>query len=269
MSEVSEKVQFIQESLQRLDSQLGQLQDLSALAVDTLKLLSASDNRQQEVELLGQSRHFQQLSHSWSLRVGGTVTPSNAPPSPKAYRSTPPSLLRLATGRAPRASIEDSDSRLQWVLGNLDTEPGATRRRLGGDSSAGLRLSHGSLPQLWPDLSGSPVPSCGSSVTTVWAHDTRVDSMEEEEEEEDDVFSDTDKGIVNPAFCGDSDSATPKAGRFGRKWSFAMERELQHCRSLSASVETMASTLAKRSTSGGDVSPPAGLEHKGNSERSR
>ncbi|XP_062874411.1 transient receptor potential cation channel subfamily M member 6 [Trichomycterus rosablanca] len=274
LSEVSEKVQFIQESLQRLDSQLGQLQDLSALAVDTLNLLSASDNRQQEAELLRPiGSRYQQLSHSWSLRVGGTATPSHAPPSPKAYRSTPPSLLRLATGKArasaewpPGSAGEVCDSRLKWVLGNLDTEPGVPRRRLGGDSSVGLRFSHGSLPQLWPDLPGSPVPSCGSSVTTVWAHEPQrlpspEESMEEEEEEEDDVFSD-DKGVVNPAFCGDSGLATPKRGRFARKWSFAIERELQHCRSLSASVEAMASPRSKRSSSGGDTSPPAGLEQK-------
>uniref|UniRef100_A0A673ZF93 non-specific serine/threonine protein kinase n=1 Tax=Salmo trutta TaxID=8032 RepID=A0A673ZF93_SALTR len=48
MGEVSDRVHFIQDTLQVLDSQLGQLQDLSALAVDTLTLLSASDSLQQE-----------------------------------------------------------------------------------------------------------------------------------------------------------------------------------------------------------------------------
>uniref|UniRef100_A0A4W5L6X9 non-specific serine/threonine protein kinase n=1 Tax=Hucho hucho TaxID=62062 RepID=A0A4W5L6X9_9TELE len=53
MGEVSDRVHFIQDTLQVLDSQLGQLQDLSALAVDTLTLLSASDSLQQEEARLG------------------------------------------------------------------------------------------------------------------------------------------------------------------------------------------------------------------------
>ncbi|TMS03286.1 Transient receptor potential cation channel subfamily M member 6 [Larimichthys crocea] len=70
-AEVSEKVNFIQNSLSDLDGQLGQLQDLSALAVDTLTLLSASDSRHQEEACLAQcrpvaaSRHI--LPHSWTL----------------------------------------------------------------------------------------------------------------------------------------------------------------------------------------------------------
>uniref|UniRef100_A0A8C7RGJ8 non-specific serine/threonine protein kinase n=1 Tax=Oncorhynchus mykiss TaxID=8022 RepID=A0A8C7RGJ8_ONCMY len=56
MGEVSDRVHFIQDTLQVLDSQLGQLQDLSALAVDTLTLLSASDSLQQEEARLGHCR---------------------------------------------------------------------------------------------------------------------------------------------------------------------------------------------------------------------
>uniref|UniRef100_A0AAR2LE08 non-specific serine/threonine protein kinase n=1 Tax=Pygocentrus nattereri TaxID=42514 RepID=A0AAR2LE08_PYGNA len=101
LSEVAEKVQFIQESLQMLDGHLGHLQDMSAQAVDTLNLLSATDNRQQEAVLLGHSQPiaspYQQLSHSWSLRVDGNVTPSHAPLSPKLYQIwlTVKSLLQL------------------------------------------------------------------------------------------------------------------------------------------------------------------------------
>uniref|UniRef100_A0A4W5L746 non-specific serine/threonine protein kinase n=1 Tax=Hucho hucho TaxID=62062 RepID=A0A4W5L746_9TELE len=75
MGEVSDRVHFIQDTLQVLDSQLGQLQDLSALAVDTLTLLSASDSLQQEEARLGHclpitpSRHH--VPHSWTLPHGG------------------------------------------------------------------------------------------------------------------------------------------------------------------------------------------------------
>uniref|UniRef100_A0A674P9K6 non-specific serine/threonine protein kinase n=1 Tax=Takifugu rubripes TaxID=31033 RepID=A0A674P9K6_TAKRU len=54
VEEVSEKVNFIQDSLLELDSQLGHLQDLSALAVDTLTMLSASDSQLQEEVRLSQ-----------------------------------------------------------------------------------------------------------------------------------------------------------------------------------------------------------------------
>uniref|UniRef100_A0AAY5F2A9 non-specific serine/threonine protein kinase n=1 Tax=Electrophorus electricus TaxID=8005 RepID=A0AAY5F2A9_ELEEL len=141
LSEVAEKVQFIQESLQTLDGHLGRLQDLSALAVDTLNLLSATDNRQHEAVLLGNSqpirRPYQQLSHSWSLRIGGNVMPNQAPLSPKAYRSTPPSLLRgLGLGKKhpslewpPGGGAGLWDSQPKWVLGNLDGDDSVFRSR--------------------------------------------------------------------------------------------------------------------------------------------
>uniref|UniRef100_A0A673ZAH0 non-specific serine/threonine protein kinase n=1 Tax=Salmo trutta TaxID=8032 RepID=A0A673ZAH0_SALTR len=98
MGEVSDRVHFIQDTLQVLDSQLGQLQDLSALAVDTLTLLSASDSLQQEEARLGHcrpitpSRHH--VPHSWTLPHGGGGSVDIMPcHTPRAYRSTPPSLL--------------------------------------------------------------------------------------------------------------------------------------------------------------------------------
>uniref|UniRef100_A0A673ZFJ6 non-specific serine/threonine protein kinase n=1 Tax=Salmo trutta TaxID=8032 RepID=A0A673ZFJ6_SALTR len=98
MGEVSDRVHFIQDTLQVLDSQLGQLQDLSALAVDTLTLLSASDSLQQEEARLGHcrpitpSRHH--VPHSWTLPHGGGGSVDIMPcHTPRAYRSTPPSLM--------------------------------------------------------------------------------------------------------------------------------------------------------------------------------
>uniref|UniRef100_A0A4W6FV62 non-specific serine/threonine protein kinase n=1 Tax=Lates calcarifer TaxID=8187 RepID=A0A4W6FV62_LATCA len=104
VGEVSEKVNFIQDSLSELDCQLGQLQDLSALAVDTLTLFSASDSLHQEEARLAQcrsitaSRHI--LPHSWTLphRTGADFDLLNMRRlMAKSCKSTPPSLLKCYT----------------------------------------------------------------------------------------------------------------------------------------------------------------------------
>lgn len=282
LSEVSEKVQFIQDNLQALDAHLGRLQDLSAFAVDTLNLLSASENRQQEAVHLGQSPRITVTSYSLVASVSGNVTPSHITPSPRAYYSNPPSLRRgLANGKTSN-SLEPSqggtgsffDSKLKWVLGNLEAEHSSPRRRLCGDSSVGFRLSHGSLSNLWSDLHGSPGQSCASSLTTVWGNEpphltSQEESMEEEEDEDDDVFIDNTAnkdrllGIVNPAFCGDSELAMPRQGHYGRKWPFVAGRDLGHSRSLSASVETLATSTKRHSVSGEHIAQHPGQKDRG------
>ncbi|XP_078026969.1 transient receptor potential cation channel subfamily M member 6 isoform X4 [Epinephelus lanceolatus] len=101
MGEVSDKVNFIQDSLSELDCQLGQLQDLSAQAVDTLTLLSATDSLHKKEARLAQcrpitaSRHI--LPHSWTLmhRGGADWDVLNMRRAiAKPCRSTPPSLLK-------------------------------------------------------------------------------------------------------------------------------------------------------------------------------
>lgn len=101
VGEVSERVNFIHDSLSELDTQLGQLQDLSALAVDTLTLLSASDSLHQKEACLSQcrpiasSRHI--LPHSWTLPHRGGVegdAPNLRWAMAKSCKSTPPSLLK-------------------------------------------------------------------------------------------------------------------------------------------------------------------------------
>ncbi|XP_069034204.1 transient receptor potential cation channel subfamily M member 6 isoform X1 [Embiotoca jacksoni] len=101
VGEVSEKVNFIQDSLSELDCQLGQLQDLLALAVDTLTLLSASDSLHQEEARLAQcqlitaSRHVH--PHSWSLPHGSVAdcdVPNMRRLMAKSCKSTSPSLLK-------------------------------------------------------------------------------------------------------------------------------------------------------------------------------
>lgn len=285
LGEVSEKVQFIQESLQTLDAHLGRLQDLSALAVDTLNLLSASENRQQEAVHLAPSSRITMTSNSQRPSVCGTLTPSRMPSSPRAYLSNPPSLSRVLTRGKSCSSLEFPsggtasffDTKLKWVLGNLETEHDGPRPRLGGDSSTGFRLSHGSLSNLWSDLQGSPGQSCASSLTTVWDHDShhvhsQEESVEEEEDEDDDddVFVDTRAkreslmGIVNPAFCGDSEVAMPRQGGCGRRWPFTIERELGQSRSLSTSVETLTTPTKRHSVSGEPMRLHPGQKNRGN-----
>ncbi|XP_043968718.1 transient receptor potential cation channel subfamily M member 6 isoform X1 [Gambusia affinis] len=115
VGEVSEKVNFIQDSLSELDGQLGQLQDLSVLAVDTLTLLSASDSRQQEEARLAQCRHVLPatrhiLPHSWTLPHRGAedCDVSNVRLLEiKACKSTPPSLLKGSAVEGSRRTSQE------------------------------------------------------------------------------------------------------------------------------------------------------------------
>ncbi|XP_054544865.1 transient receptor potential cation channel subfamily M member 6 isoform X2 [Talpa occidentalis] len=103
LKEMNEKVSFIKDSLLSLDSQVGHLQDLSALTVDTLKVLSAVDTLQEDEALLDNRKHSicRKLPHSWSNVMCAEVLDSMENSGQKKYQyySTPPSLLRsLARG---------------------------------------------------------------------------------------------------------------------------------------------------------------------------
>lgn len=109
VGEISDKVNFIQHSLSELDCQMGQLQDLSALAVDTLTLLSASDSLQKEEARLAQCRvnptlqHV--LPHSWTLPHRSNAdcdVPNFRRLVTKSCKSTPPSLLKGSVVAASR-----------------------------------------------------------------------------------------------------------------------------------------------------------------------
>uniref|UniRef100_H3CG26 non-specific serine/threonine protein kinase n=1 Tax=Tetraodon nigroviridis TaxID=99883 RepID=H3CG26_TETNG len=107
VGEVTEKVSFIQDSLSELDSQLGHLQDLSALAVDTLTMLSASDSQHQEEARLAQcqptSSSWRVHPHSWTQNLGDGLAERLV----TACRSSPASLLKnLAMGGSRRPSQE-------------------------------------------------------------------------------------------------------------------------------------------------------------------
>uniref|UniRef100_A0A672R5B9 non-specific serine/threonine protein kinase n=1 Tax=Sinocyclocheilus grahami TaxID=75366 RepID=A0A672R5B9_SINGR len=278
--EVAEKVSIIQDNMRTLDSHLGQLQDLSALAVDTLNFLSATDNQQQEVARLGQSQpitcRHEQVSHSCCLHIGGSVVPSQALPSTKHYRSMPSSLLRgLGPGRQrpslelpPGTCVRPFEVRSKCMLASPEEEDGSFRWPLQhGDSREGI--CHLSLPHLctgWRDkgMYGSGEPSRVSSPTMHLMRDFQLqpsheESTEEEDDEDEhamsrssshmflltDSHSDGDQavGIRNPAFSrlDDAGHFTRPQGLLGRKWAF----DLEQSRSLSASVETMAIYLHK------------------------
>uniref|UniRef100_A0A452HZ86 non-specific serine/threonine protein kinase n=1 Tax=Gopherus agassizii TaxID=38772 RepID=A0A452HZ86_9SAUR len=98
LKEVHEKVFYIKDSLLSLDSQLGHLQDLSALTVDTLKVISAVDTLQVEEALLAETKHraCRKLPHSWNNAMYSKTLSSLECLNDKNYNyySMPPSLLR-------------------------------------------------------------------------------------------------------------------------------------------------------------------------------
>ncbi|XP_066474154.1 transient receptor potential cation channel subfamily M member 6 [Tiliqua scincoides] len=98
LKEVHEKVFYIKDALLALDSQLGHLQDLSALTIDTLKVISAVDTLQVEEALLADTKHqaYRKLPHSWSNAMYSKTLGSLERASDKEFNSysMPPSLLK-------------------------------------------------------------------------------------------------------------------------------------------------------------------------------
>ncbi|XP_050015899.1 transient receptor potential cation channel subfamily M member 6 isoform X2 [Alexandromys fortis] len=106
LKEMNEKVSFIKDSLLSLDSQVGHLQDLSALTVDTLKVLSAVDTLQEDEVLLANRKHStcRKRPHSWTNVICTNVLSSTGSCGKKKFQcySMPPSLLRsLARSQLP------------------------------------------------------------------------------------------------------------------------------------------------------------------------
>ncbi|XP_042308186.1 transient receptor potential cation channel subfamily M member 6 isoform X2 [Sceloporus undulatus] len=98
LKEMHEKVVYVKDALLALDSQLGHLQDLSVLTVDTLKVISAVDTLQVEEALLADKNHetYRKLPHSWSNAVHSDILSSMDNVSEKKYNyySMPPSLQK-------------------------------------------------------------------------------------------------------------------------------------------------------------------------------
>ncbi|XP_028852075.1 transient receptor potential cation channel subfamily M member 6 isoform X2 [Denticeps clupeoides] len=274
LGDVSGKIHFIQDRLQTLDMQLGQLQDLSVLAVDTIGLLSATDNHQQEAAML---RNLQPIAHSEQQVSHALSASGHAHLPPKEVASH-----RLSfEGHQEDALFLDADQE----GGHAKTKAGFLP---GSVSYHGYHFSHGSLPHLageWRERTpgGSWGPSRANSppwyseaeeqhYTRTWPYDSPLpmsheDSMEEEELEKESLYSfqlnmsrtssrafllgdcQTDRagtaGFVNLAFSRDDDLASTRVGRRQHLWRCprwvrtSMDQHFRLCRSLSASVEDM------------------------------
>uniref|UniRef100_A0A8D0AD59 non-specific serine/threonine protein kinase n=1 Tax=Sander lucioperca TaxID=283035 RepID=A0A8D0AD59_SANLU len=261
MGEVSEKVLFIQDSLSELDCQLGQLQDLSVLAVDTLTLLSASD-----------SLHQAHLAQCRPITAPRSVA--------KACKSTPPSLLKCCTHpseNCPAVSRPSSHAFLSHFHVSRDQTPSEScaLSRCGSPlSPRGLESPHYKHwtwdPYLYPSQ-----------------EETSMEEEEEEEEEREEEgtreqlsdghFSrassdagllsssrDLAEGLVNPAFSQDDGrpiSRSRPSSQWGRpepkspRWArLSRDRPYGYCRSLSSSVENMAFSGAPLSPTRGSLS---------------
>uniref|UniRef100_A0A3Q3XCR1 non-specific serine/threonine protein kinase n=1 Tax=Mola mola TaxID=94237 RepID=A0A3Q3XCR1_MOLML len=268
--EVSEKVGFIQDSLSELDCQLGQLQDLSALAVDTLTLLSASDSLYHKEAHLAQcqpvsvSQHI--LPDSWTLKHRSEVLNVRRVLA-KSCKSTPPSLLKGCTLLGARQASQECHV---GARGSRGARQGHTLERKEGTPSESSE----------PSRCGSPLSSRGveSSHSKVWTCDPYLypsqeeASMENEQEEQEEenmthgqlscleVSSassnavllsqprDIHEGLVNPAFS-QGDSTPSCRSRHSSQWRRLVKSPRWaclfrdppsgHCRSLSSSVENM------------------------------
>ncbi|XP_075716581.1 transient receptor potential cation channel subfamily M member 6 [Rhinoderma darwinii] len=123
LKEMNEKVFYIKDSLISLDSQLGHLQDLSALTVDTLKVISAVDTLQVEETLIQDQKTLscKKIPHSWS---NVTCSENNRQYS---YYSMPPSLLRtLARSQWPSECHDPSEQTCSIPLENCKTKASET-----------------------------------------------------------------------------------------------------------------------------------------------
>ncbi|CAM9907567.1 unnamed protein product [Lampetra planeri] len=110
LREVSERVYCIKQSLHSLDTQLGHLQDLSALTVDTLRVLSALD-RDTDPAIA------RQAPHSIGAHSNRQVTPPGHPASARAdsrphfHSSSPPAFWYSGVqGRRSRSLSHEKDT---------------------------------------------------------------------------------------------------------------------------------------------------------------
>ncbi|XP_016898711.1 transient receptor potential cation channel subfamily M member 6 isoform X3 [Cynoglossus semilaevis] len=166
VGEVLEKVQVIQDSLSGLDCQLGQLQDLSSLVMDTATILSASDCLHQEEARLAQcgsvsaSCHVPPPQSRRFLHKTGLEYEGQNPQKGKNWafksKSTPSSLLKgfhlVVSGLQPE---EDSNEDMKSAAAaeySLEASPPVAY----SFSSRGLGVQHhfGLKDQSFPVSSG-------------------------------------------------------------------------------------------------------------------
>ncbi|NWY45030.1 TRPM6 protein, partial [Sylvia atricapilla] len=164
LKEVHEKVFYIKESLLSLDSQLGHLQDLSALTVDILKVLSAVDTLKVEEALLADTKHHtcRKLPHSWSNAFYSKTLSSLDGLDDKKYHyySMPPSLLRsLVRTQAPsECKLLKSESNevvtcyLEDISPKVEMETDTTTSRVSSETKSTPR--YGQFLLVPPDHQG-------------------------------------------------------------------------------------------------------------------
>ncbi|XP_039650275.1 transient receptor potential cation channel subfamily M member 7 isoform X1 [Perca fluviatilis] len=149
LREVGNKVNFIKRSLHTLDSQIGHLQDLSALTVDTLKTLTAQ--RASEA-----SKVHNQITRELSLSKN--VVPSIGPVATDTGPHSKSSVIGKRSVGAyfgssfPLAGANIADSLFGiGVGGGAGTE---SNRRVGNIPEAGLGLDPNLNPALSPERRG-------------------------------------------------------------------------------------------------------------------
>lgn len=157
LKEMNEKVSFIKDSLLSLDSQVGHLQDLSALTVDTLKVLSAVDTLQEDEILLANRRHStcRKRPHSWTNVVCAKVLTDMDSCGKKRfqYYSMPPSLLRsLARSQLPPgvqkgALVEVTPGKGEASCGREDQEEREMQQRTIASGVSHVRQAHSKYGQ--------------------------------------------------------------------------------------------------------------------------
>ncbi|XP_041041202.1 transient receptor potential cation channel subfamily M member 6-like [Carcharodon carcharias] len=178
LKEVNEKVHYVKESLHSLDSQLGHLQDLSALTVDTLKVISAVDSLKVDNAFLGtntENNDFRKLPHSWSNVIHLNPLDHFSAEAKQNYYSTPPSLLRnLTNSQKPSICYHDanivaeSPKSVKQNENNQELYADRTHLKqkwLEGDTVMSKVLLEPTSPHKYEQLSLVPLPLGGPKCT--------------------------------------------------------------------------------------------------------
>lgn len=149
LREVGNKVNFIKRSLHTLDSQIGHLQDLSALTVDTLKTLTAQ--RASEA-----SKVHNQITRELSLSKN--VVPSIAPVATDTGPHSKSSVIcKRSVGAFFGSSYPQAGANIADSLFGIGATGGAgtdSSRRIGPSPGAGLGLDPNLTPALSPERRG-------------------------------------------------------------------------------------------------------------------
>lgn len=149
LREVGNKVNFIKRSLHTLDSQIGHLQDLSALTVDTLKTLSAQRASED-------SKIHNQITRE--LSVSKNVVPSIAPMATDTGSHSKSSVIgKRSVGAYFGSSFPQAGANIADSLFGIGVSGGAgmeSSRRLGPSPGIGLGLDPSLNPAFSPERRG-------------------------------------------------------------------------------------------------------------------